>query len=110
MPKTAARAASARPRARAEAFASDMPEQAAPQSLTQSAREKLRQMVARIEKLEEEKKGVAGDIKEAYAEAKGLGYDTKALRKVISLRRMDANERAEQESMIDLYRHALGDV
>lgn len=105
-------AAASRPRARAEAYEYNAPETtaAAPQSLTQSAKEKLKQMVARIETLEEEKKGVAGDIKEAYAEAKGLGYDTKALRKVISLRRMDANERAEQESMIDLYRHALGDV
>ena len=85
-------------------------ESAAPQTLTKSAVEKLKQMVARIEKLEEEKKGVADDIKESYAEAKGLGYDTKALRKVISLRRMERKDREEQEAMLDLYLHALGEI
>ncbi len=93
---------------RVDAFETDT--SAAPQSLTESAKEKLKQMVARIEKLEEEKKGVAEDIKESYAEAKGLGYDTKALRKVISLRRMDRKDRAEQEAMLDLYLHALGEI
>lgn len=82
----------------------------APQALTEAAKEKLRQMVARIEKLEEEKKAVAEDIKESYAEAKGLGYDTKALRKVISLRKMDRKDREEQEMMLDLYLHALGEI
>lgn len=83
---------------------------AAPQALTQSAKEKLRQMVARIEKLEEEKAAVAGDIKDAYGEAKALGYDTKALRKVIAMRKQDATALTEIENMIDLYRHALGDI
>jgi uncharacterized protein (UPF0335 family) len=111
MPKSRRRAQGrARPRARPEAYAAAAAESAAPQTLTASAKEKLRQMVARIETLEEEKAGVALDIKEAYGEAKGLGYDTKALRKVITLRKMDANDRAEQEAMIDLYRHALGDI
>ncbi|MFZ2031463.1 MAG: DUF2312 domain-containing protein [Vitreimonas sp.] len=82
----------------------------APQSLTQSAREKLRQLVARIEKLEEEKKGIADDIKETYGEAKGMGYDTKVLRQVIRFRKQDAQERAEQEQVRDLYLHALGEI
>jgi uncharacterized protein (UPF0335 family) len=101
-----------KPRARAEAAyaAETSAETAAPMVLTQTMQEKLRQMVARIEKLEEEKAGVANDIKEAYGEAKGFGYDTKALRKVISLRKMDHNKRIEQENWIDLYRQALGDI
>ena len=82
----------------------------APQSLTEAAKEKLRQMVARIEKLEEEKKSVAEDIKESYAEAKTMGYDTKALRKVISLRKMERKDREELEMMLDLYLHALGEI
>ncbi|MES1203827.1 MAG: DUF2312 domain-containing protein [Pseudomonadota bacterium] len=111
--KPAAKAAlsNAKPRARAEnAFAEAASTSAAPQALTSTTKEKLRQMVARIETLSEEKAGVANDIKEAYAEAKTLGYDTKALRKVIALRKLDANERVELENMIDLYRHALGDI
>lgn len=83
---------------------------AAPQSLTQSAREKLRQLVARIEKLEEEKKGIADDIKETYGEAKGMGYDTKVLRQVIRIRKQDRQEREEQEQVRDLYLHALGEI
>ena len=82
----------------------------APQSLTQSAREKLRQLVARIEKLEEEKKGIADDIKETYGEAKGMGYDTKVLRQVIRFRKQDRQEREEQEQVRDLYLHALGEI
>jgi uncharacterized protein (UPF0335 family) len=109
MPKSST-ARSSKPRARAEAFAAEATASAAPQSLTSTMKEKLRQMVARIEKLEEEKAGVANDIKEAFAEAKGFGYDTKALRKVIALRKMDAQERSDQEMMIDLYRHALGEI
>ena len=83
---------------------------AAPQSLTQSAREKLRQLVARIEKLEEEKKGIADDLKETYGEAKCMGYDTKVLRQVIRFRKQDAQEREEQEQVRDLYLHALGEI
>ncbi|MBI3440119.1 MAG: DUF2312 domain-containing protein [Proteobacteria bacterium] len=82
----------------------------APQSLTQSAREKLRQLVARIEKLEEEKKSIADDIKETYGEAKGMGYDTKVLRQVIRLRKQGRQEREEQEQIRDLYLHALGEI
>jgi uncharacterized protein (UPF0335 family) len=68
----------------------------------------LQSIVERIERLEEEKRTIAGDIKEVYAEAKGNGFDTKVLRKVITLRKKDANERAEEESMIDVYLAALG--
>jgi uncharacterized protein (UPF0335 family) len=68
----------------------------------------LRTIVERIERLEEEKKTIAGDIKEVYAEAKGNGFDTKILRKVISLRKKDVAERQEEESMIDVYLAALG--
>ncbi len=93
---------------RIDAFETDTA--AAPQALTESAREKLKQMLARIEKLEEEKASVASDIKDCYGEAKALGYDTKALRKVVSLRKMDRKDRAEQEAMIDLYLHALGEI
>jgi uncharacterized protein (UPF0335 family) len=68
----------------------------------------LRTIVERIERLEEEKKTISGDIKEVYAEAKGNGFDIKILRKVISLRKKDASERQEEESMIDVYLAALG--
>ena len=99
-----------KPRARAEAAYNDAATSAAPQALTSTMKDKLKHLVAKIEKLEEEKAVVAGDIKDTYGEAKSLGYDTKALRKVISLRKMDTNKRIEQENMIDLYRHALGDI
>lgn len=82
----------------------------APQALTSSAKEKLKQIVARIERLEEEKASLTADIKEVYGEAKGLGYDTKVLRKVIRLRKQDAQERAEQEQIMDLYLLALGEI
>jgi uncharacterized protein (UPF0335 family) len=82
----------------------------APQSLTQAAKEKLRQLVAKIERLEEEKAALATEIKEIYAEAKGTGYDVKALRQVIRLRKQDRKERAEAEAILDLYLHALGDI
>jgi uncharacterized protein (UPF0335 family) len=68
----------------------------------------LRAFVDRIERLEEEKKALAGDIKEVYAEAKGNGFDTKILRKVISIRKLEDAERQEQESLLDLYMAALG--
>lgn len=82
----------------------------ASQSLTQSAREKLRQLVARIEKLEEEKKSIADDIKESYAEAKAVGFDSKVLRQVVRLRKQDSQEREEQDQIRELYLHALGEI
>ncbi len=72
------------------------------------AKEQLKSIVERIERLEEEKHALAEDIKEVYAEAKGNGFDTKIVRKVISLRKQDAAERSEQEALLDLYMHALG--
>ncbi|MBI2718267.1 MAG: DUF2312 domain-containing protein [Rhizobiales bacterium] len=75
---------------------------------TTFAQGQLRSLVERIERLEEEKKTIAGDIKEVYAEAKANGFETKILRKVISLRRKEATEREEEQSMLDLYMSALG--
>ena len=72
------------------------------------AREQLRQLVERIERLEEEKQAIAADIREVYAEAKSLGFDTKVLRKVIAMRKKDPQEREEEEAMLALYLQALG--
>ena len=82
----------------------------ATQSLTQTAQEKLRQLVARIERLEEEKKSIGDDIKESYAEAKAVGFDSKVLRQVIRIRKQDRQEREEQEQIRELYLHALGEI
>jgi uncharacterized protein (UPF0335 family) len=68
----------------------------------------LKSIVERIERLEEEKKALADDIKEVFAEAKANGFDTKVLRTVIRLRKQDKTERQEQEALLDLYLHALG--
>ena len=68
----------------------------------------LTAFVERIERLEEEKKGIADDITEVYAEAKGDGFDVKVLRKVVAIRRQDAAERTEQEAILDIYLQALG--
>lgn len=68
----------------------------------------LRSIIERIERLEEEKKEVAEQIKEVYGEAKGNGFDTKILRKVVSLRKKSSDERSEEEAMLDLYLQALG--
>ena len=70
--------------------------------------EQLRSIVQRVEKLEEEKTAIGADIKEVYAEAKGNGFDTKAIRSIIRLRKMDASDREEQELVLDTYRRALG--
>ncbi|SFN59753.1 Uncharacterized conserved protein, UPF0335 family [Cohaesibacter marisflavi] len=72
------------------------------------AADQLRAFIERIERLEEEKKAISDDIKDIYAEAKGNGYDTKAMRQVVRLRKQDANERQEMEALLDLYLHALG--
>lgn len=68
----------------------------------------LKSIVERIERLEEEKQGIADDIKEVYAEAKGNGYDTKALREIIRLRKQDKDKRAEHEAIVATYLAALG--
>ena len=72
------------------------------------ASNQLRAFIERIERLEEEKKTIADDIKEVYGEAKSMGYDTKVLRKVVSIRKLDQNERMEQEAVLDTYLAALG--
>ena len=74
------------------------------------AQGQLRSIVERIERLEEEKATIAGDIKEVYAEAKANGFDVKILRKVVRLRKVESHEREEEEALIDLYMHALGMV
>lgn len=68
----------------------------------------LRALIERIERLEEDKRTIADDIKDVYAEAKGTGFDTKAIRTLIRLRKKDQAERNEEESILDLYKAALG--
>ncbi len=70
--------------------------------------DELRQFVERVERLEAEKNDIADQIKEVFAEAKGRGYDTKAMRKLIALRKKSADEIAEEEAILDMYREALG--
>ncbi|HEV2506446.1 MAG TPA: DUF2312 domain-containing protein [Mesorhizobium sp.] len=70
----------------------------------------LRALIERIERLEEEKKTIADDIKDVYAEAKGTGFDTKAIRAIVRLRKQDQAERQEEETILDLYKAALGMV
>jgi uncharacterized protein (UPF0335 family) len=72
------------------------------------ARDQLRAFVERIERLEEEKKTIADDIKDVYGEAKGMGFDTKILKKVVALRKKDEQERMEEDAILDTYLHALG--
>lgn len=71
------------------------------------AGERLLAFVERVERLEEEKAALAADIKEVYAEAKGVGFDIKILRKIISLRKLDKSDRQEQEELLDIYMRAL---
>ncbi|MBC8129938.1 MAG: DUF2312 domain-containing protein [Rhizobiaceae bacterium] len=75
---------------------------------TNVAADELRAFLERIERLEEEKKTIADDIKDVYGEAKGRGYDTKVIRKIVSLRKQDVNERQEHEAILELYLQALG--
>lgn len=70
--------------------------------------QRLKSFIERIERLNEEKAALQEDIKEVFAEAKGTGFDTKAMREVIKLRKMDADKRAEFESIIELYKNAIG--
>jgi uncharacterized protein (UPF0335 family) len=73
-----------------------------------NAREQLRSIIERVERLEEEKAAIASDIRDVFAEAKGNGYDVKALRTIVRLRKQDANERAEAETILETYMLALG--
>jgi uncharacterized protein (UPF0335 family) len=76
---------------------------------TQNGPDPLRSFVERIERLEEDRKGIADDIKEVYGEARGEGFDVKVLRKVIALRKKDPNERAEEDELLELYLSAIGE-
>ena len=69
---------------------------------------KLKSYIERIERLEEDKAGIASDVRDVFAEAKSNGFDTKTMRQVLKLRKMKSNERSEQEYMLDLYKRALG--
>ena len=72
------------------------------------AGERLKSYIERIERLEEERKALGADIKEVYAEAKGTGFDPKIMRQLIRLRRMDKDDLDEQESLLDVYKRAIG--
>jgi uncharacterized protein (UPF0335 family) len=72
------------------------------------AGERLRSIIERIERLEEDKKGIADDIKDIYAEAKGVGFETKIIRAIVRLRKMEKNDRQEQDALLELYKAALG--
>ena len=75
---------------------------------TRFAVDQLKSIIERIERLEEEKKAISEDIKDVYAESKGNGFDVKALRTIIRLRKQDPNERQEEESILETYMQALG--
>ena len=91
-------------------MSSELDEIVAPQTLDISTKEKLKLYITKIENLETEKDEVTGQIAEVYADAKALGFDTKALRKVVARRKKDAKVVAEEEMMMDLYLHALGEI
>jgi uncharacterized protein (UPF0335 family) len=74
------------------------------------AGERLKSFIERVERLEEEKRALAEDIKEVYAEAKGVGFDVKIMRQIIKIRKMDQDELDEQETLLDVYKRALGMV
>ena len=71
-------------------------------------RDQLKAFIERIERLEEERSALTGDIREVYAEAKSAGYDTKVMRQIVRLRRMDAADRQEQQALLDVYMQAVG--
>ena len=78
------------------------------QSATRFAKDHLKAFVERIERLEEEKKTIADDVRDVYAEAKATGFDVKALRAIVRLRKVDTDERKEHEAILETYMHALG--
>jgi uncharacterized protein (UPF0335 family) len=81
---------------------------AAEQPAVRFAKDQLKAIVERVERLEEEKKTISDDIRDVYAEAKANGFDVKALRTIVRLRKMDTDERREQETVLETYMHALG--
>jgi uncharacterized protein (UPF0335 family) len=72
------------------------------------AADELRLLIERIERLEEEKKGIADDVRDVYAEAKARGYDTKTMRSIVRLRKMETHQRQEMDALLETYRAALG--
>ena len=76
--------------------------------VSEIAGDRLRSFIERIERLEEEKAALAADIREVYAEAKGTGFDTKIMREIIKLRKLEQADRREQEELLDLYKRAIG--
>ncbi len=76
--------------------------------MAEATDDRLRLLIERIERLEEEKKGIADDIRDVYAEAKAVGYDTKIMRQIVRLRKMDNNDRREMEMVLETYKAALG--
>jgi uncharacterized protein (UPF0335 family) len=70
--------------------------------------DRLRLLIERIERLEEEKKGISDDIRDVYAEAKAVGYDARIMREVVKLRKMNPDDRAERDAILEIYRCALG--
>jgi uncharacterized protein (UPF0335 family) len=97
-------------RAMAEQAGADMGARSADREVEVAgiAADRLKSLIERIERLEEEKAALAGDIRDVYAEAKAVGFDTKILRKVIALRKRKPDERQEQEAILELYLQALG--
>jgi uncharacterized protein (UPF0335 family) len=77
-------------------------------TLQASAQKQLRQLIEQIERLEEEKKAMAGDIRDKYAEAKAVGFDIKVVRKIVGLRKKSKTDRQEEEALLEVYMHALG--
>lgn len=76
--------------------------------MAEATDDRLRLLIERIERLEEEKKGIADDIRDVYSEGKAVGYDTKMMRQLIKLRKMKPDERAEMEMLIETYKAAIG--
>ena len=75
---------------------------------TRFAKDQLKAFIERVERLEEEKKTISDDIRDVYAEAKGTGFDVKALRTIVRMRKQDVDERKEHEAILETYMHALG--
>ena len=91
-------------------MADDTSFDASPDVLTSAAQGRLRTVIERLERLEEDKAAVMADMKEVFAEAKGEGYDVKILRKVIRIRKQDKAKRQEEDAILDLYMSALGEI
>ena len=72
------------------------------------AADRLRQFIERIERLEEEKKALSADVRDTYSEAKAVGFDPKVMREVMRLRKMDKDDKAERDALLDTYMHAVG--